>query len=168
MLETIPIRGFIGFGSVPEFQIRVISSLKACRISGRRAIVKRLFGRSSVSRRSDGRAPQARDDLPVAEAACSPSMKPTSANDRAVSAPESKKNVWLRQHPSVILRLSSETMAPPSAAQIVALITWCERSTELERFSAHAPRSSPRRGAMPAKKSTARQAAREEGGGQPG
>ena len=44
MLETIPISGFNGVGSVPEFQIWVISSLNARRISGRRAIVNRLFG----------------------------------------------------------------------------------------------------------------------------
>jgi hypothetical protein len=44
MLETIPIKGFNGLGRVPEFHVWVISSLKARRISGRRAIVNRLFG----------------------------------------------------------------------------------------------------------------------------
>ena len=39
MLETIPISGFSGLGRVPEFQIWVINSLNARRISGRRAIV---------------------------------------------------------------------------------------------------------------------------------
>jgi hypothetical protein len=38
-LEMIAINGFSGFGSVPVFQILVISSLNARRISGRRAIV---------------------------------------------------------------------------------------------------------------------------------
>jgi hypothetical protein len=48
VLATIATSGLRPTGTVPVRQIRVISSLNARRMSGRRAIVNRLFGTKDI------------------------------------------------------------------------------------------------------------------------